>query len=260
MSASEIINNNQFIQYLLHLADNNLVLTQRNGEWCGHGPVLEQDIAITNVTLDLVGQARLLYQYAAEKINEADGSLNTTEDSLAYFRTEREFTNLLLLELPKGDWSVTILRQFFYSTYQQLVYSRLLNTDDSNLAAIAEKSLKEIKYHIRWSSEWVIRLGDGTDESHYRINNALDQLWMYTGELFQPASFEQIETTGFDLTELKHAWLNEVSRVFEEANLKMPDANLFMQSGGKKGIHTEHLGFLLAEMQYLQRTYPGAEW
>ena len=260
MSASSIIKDNPFIQYLVYLADNNLVLTQRNGEWCAHGPVLEQDIAITNITLDLVGQARLLYQYAAEKINEIDPSANATEDSLAYLRTEREFTNVLLLELPKGDWAVTILRQFFYSTYQSLIYTRLLQSQDQHLAAIAEKSLKEIRYHIRWSSEWVTRLGDGTEESHYRINKAVDQLWMYTGELFNPAAFEDKEVTGFDLTPLADLWLEQVTVVFNEATLKVPAAGTFMQSGGKSGNHTEHLGFMLAEMQYLQRSYPDAEW
>ncbi|RYG31476.1 MAG: phenylacetate-CoA oxygenase subunit PaaI [Chitinophagaceae bacterium] len=260
MSVQNIVDKDLSIQYLLHLADNNLILTQRNGEWCGHGPVLEQDIAITNITLDLIGQSRLLYQYAAGKINAIDPSVKATEDSLAYLRTEREFTNLLLLELPKGDWALTVLRQFLYATYQRLMFEKLSNSGDKQLAAIAEKSLKEITYHIRWSSEWVVRLGDGTEESNWRMNRAIDELWRYTGELFQPASFESVEVTGFDLVELSGEWLKRVTEVFDEATLKIPAENTFMQSGGKKGIHTEHLGYVLAEMQYLQRTYPNAEW
>lgn len=255
-----IIKENPFIQYLLHLADNNLVLTQRNGEWCGHGPVLEQDIAITNITLDLIGQARLLYQYAAQLINAADPTANATEDSLAYLRSEREFSNLLLLELPKGDWATTVLRQFLYSTYQSILFQQLKNSPDAQLAAIAEKSLKEITYHVRWSSEWVVRLGDGTEESHRRMIQAIEELWTYTGELFQPAAFENFEVTGVNLAELASSWKEKVSAVFEEATLKVPDTEIFMQTGGKSGVHTEHLGYMLAEMQYLQRTYPNAEW
>ncbi len=260
MSANNIIKNDLFIQYLLHLADNNLILTQRNGEWCGHGPVLEQDIAITNITLDLIGQARLLYQYAAEKINAADPSINATEDSLAYLRTEREFLNLLLLELPKGDWAVTVLRQFLYSSFQKILSEELQNSADVQLAAVAEKSLKEIIYHVRWSSEWVIRLGDGTEESNDRMKNAIGKLWMYTGELFQPAPFEKYEVSGVDIPSLYSRWKESVEEVFEKATLEMPSAETFVQTGGKSGVHTEHLGYMLAEMQYLQRTYLNAEW
>ena len=164
------------INYTLHLADNALILGQRNTEWCGHGPILEQDIAITNISLDLVGQARSFYQYAAQL--KADGS---TEDMLAYFRTERDFKNCLLVEQPNGDWAQTILRQFLFSSYQYFLYQELQKNSDETLAAIAEKSLKEVSYHLRWSSEWVIRLGDGTKESHSRILKASDELWRYTG-------------------------------------------------------------------------------
>ena len=170
------------INYILHLADSNHILSQRNAEWCGHGPVLEQDIAITNITLDLLGQARLFYQHAASLVNSLTGQ-PASEDSLAYLRTEREFKNLLLCELPKGDWAVTVLRQFFYSSFAQLQYTDLLKNDDEQIRAIAEKSLKEISYHVRWSSEWVIRLGDGTAESHQRMENALKELWPYSGEM-----------------------------------------------------------------------------
>jgi len=240
------------IDYTLYLADNTLILGQRNGEWCGHGPVLEQDIAITNITLDLVGQARSLYQYAAQL--RADGS---TEDSLAYLRTEREFKNCLLVEQPKGDWAQTILRQFFFSNYQYYLYQYLQTQADTTLAAIAEKSLKEVSYHLRWSSEWVIRLGDGTEESHKRILHAMDELWRYTGELFMPAYYEK--ELVLDIASLKYEWLKRINLVFDEATLTIPE-NTYMQTGGKTGNHTEHLGFILTELQYIQRAYPGCEW
>lgn len=240
------------IDYTLYLADNTLILGQRNGEWCGHGPVLEQDIAITNITLDLVGQARSLYQYAAQL--RADGS---TEDSLAYLRTEREFKNCLLVEQPKGDWAQTILRQFFFSNYQYYLYQYLQTQADTTLAAIAEKSLKEVSYHLRWSSEWVIRLGDGTEESHKRILHAMDELWRYTGELFIPAYYEK--ELVLDIASLKYEWLKRINLVFDEATLTIPE-NTYMQTGGKTGNHTEHLGFILTELQYIQRAYPGCEW
>lgn len=242
------------INKILNLADNNLILSQRNGEWCGHGPILEQDIAITNITLDLLGQARLWYQYASTLLNNVDNN-SYSEDALAYRRNEREFLNILMVELPKGNWGFTILRQYFFSQFQFLLYSRLKNSGDTTIAAIAEKSLKEISYHIKWSSEWVLRLGDGTDESHEKMQDALDDLWPYTGEMFIAANFENEE----EYNDLKIEWLQKVSPLLEEATLKIPE-NTFMQTGGKSGIHTEHLGYLLAEMQYLQRAYPDAEW
>lgn len=244
--------NSSFIEYILHLADNSVILAQRNGDWCGHGPVLEQDIAITNITLDLVGQARSLYQYAATL--KADGS---TEDSLAYLRTERAFRNSLLVEQPNGDWAQTVLRQFLFSNYQHLLYQYLLTYPDTTLAGIAEKSLKEVAYHLRWSSEWVIRLGDGTTESHDRIQRAAEELWRYTGEMFVAAPYEQ--EAGIDCSSLKYEWSKKVKDVFDEATLKIP-ANVHMQPGGKTGVHTEQLGFILSEMQYMQRVYPGCEW
>ncbi|MBS1610874.1 MAG: phenylacetate-CoA oxygenase subunit PaaC, partial [Bacteroidetes bacterium] len=189
--------------YILHLADNALILGQRNAEWCGHGPVLEQDIAITNISLDLIGQARNFYQYAAILIG------NINEDKLAFLRTEREFKNLLLVEQPSGDWGQTILKQFFFSAYQFLLFTELQNSTDEQIAAIAAKSLKEVTYHLRWSSEWVIRLGDGTEASHRRMLYAIDKLWMYTGEPFIPASYE-IEAAekgiGFNPSLLKSKW------------------------------------------------------
>jgi len=223
------------IDYTLHLADNALILGQRNSEWCGHGPILEQDIAITNISLDLIGQSRSLYQYAAQL--KADGS---TEDSLAYLRTEREFKNCLLAEQSNGDWAQTMLRQFLFSCYQFYLYKYLQSNPDKTIAAIAEKSLKEVSYHLRWSSEWVIRLGDGTEESRNRMLTAIDELWRYTGELFIAAPYE-IELN-IDLASLKTEWDNKVKAVMEEATLPVPE-KLFMQTGGKTGTHTEQLGY-----------------
>jgi ring-1,2-phenylacetyl-CoA epoxidase subunit PaaC len=254
---------NQLINYTLHLADNNLILTQRNGDWCGHGPILEQDIAITNITLDLIGQSRNLYQYASSLINQSTDQANgVTEDSLAYLRKEREFKNCLLVEQPNGDWAQTILRQFFYSVYQYLLYEKMQHSKDEQLAGIAAKAIKEVKYHVTWSGEWVIRLGDGTAESKARMEKAIHELWRYTGELFVAAPYE-IEMINADIapdvSALKNYWLQKVTETFNEATLTIPE-NVFMQTGGKTGIHTEHLGYLLTDLQYLQRVYPGAEW
>lgn len=237
--------------FILHLADTTLILSQKNSEWCGHGPILEQDIAITNISLDLLGQARNFYQYAATLIGNSD------EDKLAYLRTEREFKNLLLVEQANGDWGQTILRQFLFSQYQQLLFQQLQNSNDEQLAAITTKALKEIAYHVRWSSEWVIRLGNGTEESHKRMKNAIDELWRYTGEMFMPAEYEKATNINFDL--LKMEWDKKVKDVFDEATLIIPEKT-FMQTGGKDGKHTEQLGYILAELQYMQRTYPNSEW
>ena len=245
------------IDYTLHLADNSLILGQRNAEWCGHGPVLEQDIAITNISLDLIGQARNFYQYAATLIGN-----HATEDSLAYLRKEEEFKNCLLVEQPKGDWAQTILRQFFFSQYQYLLFQQLQNSKDCQLAAIAEKSLKEVTYHLRWSSEWVIRLGDGTDESHRRIIKAIEELWKFTDELFSAMSYElqtASDGSGVDISKLKEPWMNKVNEVFSEATLAIPGKTL-MQTGGKEGKHSEHLGSIFTELKYMQRTYPGCDW
>ena len=260
----------QFL-YTLHLADNTLILAQRNADWTGHGPVLEQDIAITNISLDLLGQARNFYQHAASLYNDfskeekqsADQYIprpwkefnrELQEDDLAFLRDEHQYLNLLMAELPRGDWAFSILRQFFFSAYQFYLYQKLQQSSDGQLAAIAEKSIKETAYHLRWSGEWVIRLGDGTEESNIRIKNALADLWMFTGEMFATASYEEIEAA-----QLKEDWQQKVQAVFEEAGLEVPKTT-WSQSGGKQGKHTEHLGYLLAEMQYLQRTYPNATW
>ncbi|MCA6449780.1 MAG: phenylacetate-CoA oxygenase subunit PaaC [Chitinophagaceae bacterium] len=246
------------IDYTLQLADNALIIGHRNSEWCGHGPILEQDIAISNIALDYIGQARNFYQYAAALIGNG-----ATEDSLAYLRDAIDFKNCLLTELPNGDWAQTILRQFFFSAYQYFLYQQLQQSTDQQLAAIAEKAFKEVTYHLRWSSEWVIRLGDGTEESRERMLHAIEELWSFTGELFEATTYEQQSVNdgyGVAFQEIQHSWMKKVGLVFEEATLPIPAANIWMQSGGKKGIHTEHLGFILAEMQFLQRAYPGAEW
>ncbi len=244
----------QQIDYALHLADTTLILAQCNAEWCAHGPILEQDIAITNITLDLIGQSRNFYQYAATLINET-ASTPVTEDSLAYWRDERAFKNLLLVEIPNGDWGRTVFRQFFFSVYQYLLLEKLQQGDDETLAAIAAKSIKETTYHVKWSSEWVIRLGDGTVDSHDRMEAALAAIWSYTGECFEAAEYETESHT----RALKDAWMLQVKEVLGEATLTVPE-NVYMHTGGKNGIHTENLGFILAEMQYLQRSNPGAEW
>ncbi len=233
--------------------------------------MLEQDIAITNIALDYLGQARNFYQHAATLYNEfseADKKAvenyipriwktfnrELQEDDLAYLRDEHQYLNLLIAELPKGDWAFSVLRQFFFSAFQFYQYQKLQQSGDAQLAAIAEKSIKETAYHLRWSGEWVIRLGDGTEESNQRIKNALNDVWMFTGEMFVPAAYEEV-----DVALLKQDWLQKVQAVFNEATLELPRTS-WSQSGGKEGKHTEYLGFLLAEMQYLQRSYPNAIW
>lgn len=248
---------NSLVTYLLHLADNALILGHRNSEWCGHGPVLEQDIAITNISLDLIGQARNFYQYAASLSD--DGA---TEDSFAYFRDSASFRNVVLTELPRGDWAFTVLRQFFFSLYQRLLFDRLITSTDAQLSAIAAKSLKEVSYHLRWSSEWVIRLGDGTEESNARMNKSLAELWGYTPELFVMAGYEsELVASGIsvDVRLLKSPWLESVKTVFAEAGLPTPPAASIGETG-KEGAHTVHLTELLGEFQAVARAHPGANW
>lgn len=245
-------------QYILRLGDTALILGHRMSEWCGHGPELEQDIAIINQALDLIGQSRSYLSYAGE----VEGK-NRSEDDLAYFRTEREFRNLLLAEQENGDWGVSIARSFYFDIFHQLLLEQLSSSPDQQLAAIAKKSLKEVNYHVRFSSEWVIRLGDGTEESHKRIQDAINDLWMYTGEMFEMDEVDEVlmdEQIVPNLKSLKPKWENRVKEVLEEATLTLPN-EVFMQSGGKlKGIHTELLGYILCEMQYLPRVYPDAKW
>lgn len=270
--------------YTLQLADNALILGHRLSEWTGHGPVLEQDIAITNISLDQLGAARSLYQHAANQFNALEAPLktglfkspalsqrvvrahgnhaNATEDDLAFLRDAWDFRNILLAELPNRDWAYTIARSFFYDAFNYLQQAALVNSADKAIGATAEKSLKEVEYHRRWSSEWIIRLGDGTEESHERMQNAVNDYWAYTGELFTPAAVEsQMAAAGIapDVAALKAAWDAYVQPVFAEAGLQIPQ-NKWAQEGGKEGRHTEHLGYLLAEMQFMQRSYPGMEW
>lgn len=245
------------IKYLLHLADSPLILGQRLGEWCGHGPVLEQDIAMTNIALDLIGQARLLYQYIASLPDQ-----NTNEDQLAMLRYEHEYLNVLLVEQPNKDFGHTITRQFFFDTFQLLQFEQLTDHQDTHLRAIAEKSLKEIKYHYRYSSEWMLRLGDGTEESHRIMQESIDALWRFTGEFFKPASYELDliwEAYSVDVNTLQTTWNQRVKDVMQEAGLQFPEKEVMMY-GGKEGKHTEHMGYILTELQYMQRTYPAMNW
>jgi ring-1,2-phenylacetyl-CoA epoxidase subunit PaaC len=249
--------NNNLYTYTLHLADNNLILGQRMGEWCGHGPVLEQDIALTNIGLDLIGQARMLFQYAAEQKGE-----EATEDSLAFMRQPGEYLNCQLVEQPNENFGHTIMRQFLFDAFNYYNYQAIKESSDAVLAAIAAKSFKEVSYHLRFSAEWVIRLGDGTEVSRNKMQTALDDLWMYTGELYTPTDMElSLSEEGLapNFTEIEHRWKKKVKDTLREATLVVHESG-YMQSGGKKGIHTEHLGFILTELQYMQRTYPNLQW
>ncbi len=248
---------NPLINFLLQLGDNALIMGHRNSEWCGHGPVLEQDIALTNIALDQIGQARNFYQYAATLISESSGE-KLTEDSLAYLRDSWDFKNCLLTELPNGHWGQTILKQFFVSTYQYYLYQELEINSDLKLAGIASKSLKEINYHVRWSSEWVLRLGDGTSESKQKMLAALETLWPYINEWTICTDYE-IEILGNKHQSIKEKWEEKIHAVLNEAGLIIP-SDAYAQRGGKQGNHTEHLGYILAEMQFLQRAYPNSEW
>jgi len=242
---------------LLRLGDDRLVLGHRNSEWCGHGPILEEDIALANMALDLVGQATLLLQYAGT----VEGA-GRDQDALAYLRDALEYRNALLCELPKGDFGVTIVRQFFFGVYSVLQWEALAKSTDETLAGIAAKSLKEARYHVRHAGEWVIRLGDGTAESHRRAQAAVDALWPYTGELFmQPADEAELVAAGLtvDVSLLEAPWRAQVDDVLRRATLRAPDAG-WMQRGGREGRHTEHLGHMLAEMQIVARSHPGASW
>ncbi|MCX7252096.1 MAG: phenylacetate-CoA oxygenase subunit PaaC [Burkholderiales bacterium] len=254
--------------YLLHLADNAVVLGQRNAEWCGHGPALEEDIALANVSLDLIGQARLLYQQAATELGG-----DATEDRLAYFRDVPEFRNYTLLELPHHsalvgyaksdlDYGTTIVRNFLYSALMVLVWEQLQQSKDEQLAAIAAKSLKEVRYHLRHSRDWLVRLGDGTDDSHARVQAALDHLMPYTQEFWTGSSMEAAAVAagvGVDVAVLKSDWDLLVDDALLEATLQRPKGEGYVTQG-KNGLHSEHLGFLLSEMQGLARTHPTATW
>lgn len=243
--------------YVIQNADNCLILGQRLAEWCGHGPVLEQDIAMTNISLDLIGQARMWYQYAAEIQGEGK-----SEDEIVAFRDAWDYRNVLLVEQPNGDFAQTIFRQFLYDTFSVNFYEQLMNSNDEQLAAIAAKSHKETLYHVKWSGDWVIRLGDGTEESHDRMKDAIDQLWSYAGELTKPNAIEQKaleDDYGVDLAALKEKRDAHIREILTEATLETPEST-YTHEGGKDGRHTEHLGYILSDLQFLQRAYPGQEW
>ncbi|OAB79707.1 1,2-phenylacetyl-CoA epoxidase subunit PaaC [Cochleicola gelatinilyticus] len=249
--------NNNLYNYILGVADNSLILAQRLGELCGHGPTLETDIALTNISLDLLGQTRSYYQYAA-KIKGEDA----TEDSIAFLRLEREYKNVLLVEQPNTHFGFVIARQFLFDVYHYMIMQQLQNSKDLNLAAIANKGIKEVSYHKRFSSDWVKRLGDGTSESNQKIQEAIDALWRFTDELFDILEADQKminEGVAVDVSKLKAAYYEEVSEVLKEANIQIPESKYFTR-GGKKGIHSEHMGYLLADLQYMQRTYPNMTW
>jgi ring-1,2-phenylacetyl-CoA epoxidase subunit PaaC len=244
-------------EHALRLADDALLLGHRLSEWCGRAPTLEEDMALANIGLDLIGQARSLYAYAGE----VEGA-GRDEDRLAYLREDREYRNLLLVELPNGDFAQTIVRQLLYSAFMVPFWERLEGSKDQTLAAIAAKSVKEARYHLRHAAEWVIRLGDGTDESRGRTVAALGELWPWTGELFEQDAAERalVEAgVAVDRAALKPAWDATVDRVLAEATLARPQDG-WMQTGGRRGVHTEHLGYILAELQHLQRSHPGAVW
>ncbi|HWR94955.1 MAG TPA: 1,2-phenylacetyl-CoA epoxidase subunit PaaC [Flavobacterium sp.] len=245
------------IQYLFGIADNTLIIGQRLGELCGHGPSLETDIALTNISLDLLGQTRSYYQYIA-KIQGG----NATEDTVAFLRIEREYKNVLLVEQPNTDFAYIIARQFLFDIFHLSLLEELQNSKDEMVSAIAKKSIKEVLYHKRFTSDWIKRLGDGTEESHQRTQNAINDLWIFTDEFFHQTDAEIAmvnEGVGVDVTLLKTNYYKNVSQVLEEATLKIPDIQYF-QKGGKLGIHSEHMGYILSDLQYMQRTFPNMSW
>jgi ring-1,2-phenylacetyl-CoA epoxidase subunit PaaC len=251
----------RLFQFLLRLGDSPLILAQRLGEWIGHGPVLEEDIGQANVGLDLLGQARLWLGYASE-VEARYALAGRDEDQLAFLRDSAKFRNLLLVEQPNGSFADTIARQFLFDAWHVLLLCALAHSSDARIGGIAAKAAKEAQYHVERSGDWVIRLGDGTDESHRRTQAAIDALWIYTGEMFTPDATElELIDAGVaaDVRLLAEPWRRHVDAVFAEATLTAP-REAFMQQGGKRGVHTEHLGHLLAEMQVLQRSYPGAHW
>lgn len=249
--------NEALYNYVLHMGDDSLVLGQRLGEWCGHGPILEEDIAMTNISLDLIGQAMSLLDYAAEI--EGQGK---DHDALAYLRFENQYRNVLLVEQPNGDFADTMMRQFLFDAFRKPLYEKLTASSDAQIAAIAEKSLKETRYHLKHTSEWIIRLGDGTDESHDRAQKALDNLWRYTNELFyETEEAKSLVMAGIvpPMSEIKILWKQTVEANLTEATLVIPTNN-WQFDGGRRGVHSEHLGYLLAELQYMQRAYPNMKW
>jgi len=245
------------LQYLLRLGDDRLVLGHRLSEWCGHGPILEEDIALANIALDLIGEAALLLTLAGQL--EGKGR---DEDAIAYFRDATDYRNALLVELPIGDFAFTIMRQLLFGTFSLAQMDALQRSTNADLAGIASKAVKEARYHVRHSTQWVVTLGDGSDESHDRAQRALDELWRYTGELFLPDAIDQEAAAsgfGVDPSTLADLWRAQVEPVLQAGKLTIPPV-AYMQRGGRDGRHTEHLGHMLAEMQIVARSHPGAAW
>ena len=246
------------VNYLLRLGDNALILSQQLSQWCGKGPALEEDMALTNVALDLLGQTRMWYGYATEL--EGQGR---SEDDLAFMRDAPALRCCLLVEQPNGNYADTMVRQFYFDTWHYFLMLGLLKSTDARIAEIAEKSIKEVTYHLRRSGDLIVRLGDGSAESHAKTQAAADQLWMYTGEMFIYDAIDNAmaeQGVAPDAAGLRAAFVEHVAEIFAEATITMPAPDAWMQRGGKKGVHSEHLGFILAEMQFLQRAYPGAQW
>ncbi|MBC7001339.1 phenylacetate-CoA oxygenase subunit PaaC [Photobacterium sp. BZF1] len=252
-----MVKDNPELHYALQLADTSLILSHRLSEWCGVAPELEIDMALANIGLDLLGEARNFYQYAAE----LEGA-GRSEDDFAYFRDQSGYLNLLMVEQPNEGFDITLTRQFLFDVFHNLFLAELQKSTNPQFAAIAKKSIKEAAYHLRFSQGWMIRLGDGTDTSNQKIQSALTELWRFTEEMFTPSTQESVLVSSgiaVDVSELKAKWLQQVSEVLAEANLVVPDSG-FSRQGGKQGQHSEHLGYILAEMQYMQRIYPNCQW
>ncbi|RRO17413.1 1,2-phenylacetyl-CoA epoxidase subunit PaaC [Flavobacteriaceae bacterium 14752] len=251
------MNNQNLTHYLYGLADNALILGQRLSELCGHGPTLETDIALTNIALDLLGQTRSYYQYIANLSHE-----NLSEDDVAFLRKEHEYRNVLLVEQPNADFAYVITRQYFFDVFHFLMLEKLQNSKDLNLKAIAQKSIKEVSYHKRFSGDWLKRLGDGTELSQEKVQNAVNDLWVFTNELFETSKADQTVLKELQIESpetFKSDYYKIISSTLEEAKLNVPEVTYF-QEGGKQGIHSEHMGYILADMQYMQRTYPDMKW
>lgn len=249
--------NEALFNYTLRLGDTSLILAQRLSEWTGHGPFLEEDLALTNISLDIFGRAKSLLEYAAKL--EGKGR---TEDDLAFFRNDREYFNTLITEQPNGDYAKTIIRQALIDCFDLAFYTELAKSKDETLSGIASKSIKEITYHKRHSFSWVNRFGNGTEESHTRLQNGLNEIWPYTGELFEMTNVDETlikEGIAVDLNILKPNWEKEINQLLIKANLVLPE-NTYMQTGSRKGLHTEHLSYILAEMQSIPRMHPTAKW
>ncbi|MFN9595632.1 MAG: 1,2-phenylacetyl-CoA epoxidase subunit PaaC [Bacteroidota bacterium] len=250
--------NTALFEYCLRMGDTSLILGQRLSEWCGHGPILEEDIAMSNIALDYIGQSRIIYSYAGQV--EGKGR---SEDELAYLRDARQYRNLLLTEQPNGDFACTLARQYLMSVYLFHLYSELTSSTDEAIRAFAQKSIKEVAYHLRHSADWMLRLGDGTEESHQRLQDAVNKLWYFVDDLFDADEVDADLLSGgiaADMKKVRASWEQDVKTLFSEATIQIPSVNSFTRVGSRKGNHTEHLGYILAEMQFLPRAYPGAKW